>query len=139
MNILVATSPEISSDFSGSPNSKNAPFILDNPNPFVGTIPCPTTVSATKQLAVTNTTNGVIQSLVIFTVGQGVITPVLTSVKVGQTFSLTAHPDPGSDVSQLVWRVSSTQPDDFIHHAGDQCRPDGYFWSESVYRVGGNV
>jgi Divergent InlB B-repeat domain len=109
MNALVATSSEISSDYDGIPNSKKT-YILDNSNPYVGTIPCPTSITSTESLLTTNTNNGVLQSLVVWTIGQGVVSPALNSVKVGQAISLTAHPDAGYIFLNWSGGVSSTQP-----------------------------
>jgi hypothetical protein len=93
MNALVATSSEISSDFDGVPNSKKYPYILDNTNnPYVGTLPCPSTVEETESLIVTNGTN--FQSLVVFIVGEGLIGGIAngSGVEVGKTLNLTATP-----------------------------------------------
>jgi hypothetical protein len=55
MNALVANSGVISTDYDGIPNDKKEPYILDNPNPYVGSIPCPSTINTSELVNVTNT------------------------------------------------------------------------------------
>jgi hypothetical protein len=92
MNAALATSDSIDSAHSGIVN-------LDNPhplnNPSVGPIPCPSLVSSTETFSVSNGLPG--QSFVIWTEGQGAITPNLSlkGVKAGQTNTLYATPASG--------------------------------------------
>ncbi|MGA3181093.1 MAG: hypothetical protein ABSF38_12175 [Verrucomicrobiota bacterium] len=109
MNALVANSTEISSDYDGVPNSKKEPYILDNPNPYVGTIPCPSTIASTEVVTATN--GATTQSLVVWTVGKGVVTPALPGVTVGQTIGQKALPDRGWLFLNWSGAVASSQPD----------------------------
>jgi hypothetical protein len=108
MNLLVASSTQISSDFDGVPNSKKEPYILDNPNTYVGTIPCPSTITSTE---VVNVPNGAVtQTLVVWTTGLGVATPTLGKVLVGETIGLTAVPNSGWTFLNWSGAVSSGEP-----------------------------
>ncbi len=92
MNAALRSSASISSAGDGVLNV-NSPYPLNNPS--VGPIPCPTLVTGTETLPVANGVSG--QTFVLWTTGQGIITPNLTQkgVTVGQSNTLTAMPAAG--------------------------------------------
>jgi hypothetical protein len=107
MNTALASSSTISSDYSGIVNLEN-PHPLNNPT--AGPIPCPSQVTSTEVLSVTNGVSG--QTFVIWSTGQGIITPSLSqnNVKAGQSISLTAVPASGWLFLGWSGAVVSSQP-----------------------------
>ena len=94
MNIALRDSTEISTAEDGVLNGSSL-YPLNNP--VLGPIPCPSLVTATETLSVTGSNALSGQSFVLWTTGQGTITPNLTrtGVTAGKTNTLTATPAPG--------------------------------------------
>jgi hypothetical protein len=107
MNAALRASSDISTAGDGIVNLNN-PYPLNNPS--VGAIPCPTLVTATETLPVANGLGG--QTLVLWTTGQGIITPNLTQkgVTAGQSNTLTAVPASGWLFLGWSGAVVSTHP-----------------------------
>jgi hypothetical protein len=107
MNAALRSSTDISTADDGVANG-NSLYPLNNPT--VGPVPCPSLVNSTETLSVANGLSG--QSLVIWTTGQGTVTPSLAQkgVTAGQTNTLTATPASGWLFLGWSGAVTSSKP-----------------------------